>query len=111
MTDADRHRPPAGSTPSDRGKLRLAAGLLALLAATLALRATLPPELVTPVLATLLFALAAGAALAAATIRDGRRRTTWLDAAGLLAYVGAAVSVMIEPEQFAGLVPFTTPTD
>jgi hypothetical protein len=112
MADADRnltHAPPAASP--DRTKEHFAAGLLAMLAVTLALHGLVPVDALTPVVATLMFALAAGAAVVGVVLRDRLTRMMWFDAAGIFTFAGAAVSIMIEPDQLVRLVPVSNPSD
>ncbi|MBI5131718.1 MAG: hypothetical protein HZA66_19945 [Rhodopseudomonas palustris] len=96
---------------ADRGKLQVAAGLLALLAVTLGLRAVVAPDALAPAVATVLLAAAAGVALIGILLRDRPRSATWLDAAGLLVYAGVAVSIMIDPDQLVRLVPRSDQTE
>jgi hypothetical protein len=95
----------------DRVKANFAAGLLAMLAMAVALRALVPADAVTPAVATLLFALAAGAALVGALLRDRLTRMTWFDAAGILTFVGVAVSILIEPDQIVRLISLSDQPD
>jgi hypothetical protein len=108
MADADRnltHAPPAA--PPDRAKEYFAAGLLAMLAVTLALHGLVPADALTPVVATLLFTLAAGTAVVGAVLRDRLTRMMWFDAAGIFTFAGVVVSIMIEPDQLVRLVPLS----
>ena len=96
---------------ADRGKLHVAAGLLALFAVTLALRALVPADALAPAVATVLLAAAAGVALIGILLRDRPKGASWLDAAGLLVYAGVAVSIMIDPDQLVRLVPLSDQTE
>ncbi|ABE38647.1 hypothetical protein HUU61_15920 [Rhodopseudomonas palustris] len=96
---------------ADRVKLSVAAGLLALLAITLALRGVVPPDALTPTVATLLMAAAGGVALIGISLRDRLRGAKWLDAAGLLVYAGVAVSILIDPDQLLRLMPLSGQTN
>jgi len=96
---------------ADRGKLHVAAGLLALLAVTLGLRAAVAPDALAPAMATVLLAAAAGVALIGILLRHRPRGVTWLDAAGLLVYAGVAVSIMIDPDQLVRLAPLSDQTE
>ena len=57
-----------------------------------------------PAIATLLFVLGAATAAFALLCRRNQARTMWLDIAGLLTFVGVAVSILIEPDQMVRLV-------
>jgi hypothetical protein len=83
----------------------LFAGTLAgALTATVGLRLALPADALAPVIATLLFALAAAAAGLAFLCRRNHIRTAWFDIAGSLTFVGVAVSILIEPDQVVRLL-------
>lgn len=82
-----------------------------MLAVTLALHGLVPVDALTPVVATLMFALAAGAAVVGVVLRDRLTRMMWFDAAGIFTFAGAAVSIMIEPDQLVRLVPVSNPSD
>jgi hypothetical protein len=86
-----------GST--DRGERLLAGVLLCALIATLAVRNALPIEALAPAIATLLFVLGGATAGVALLWRRNQARTMWFDIAGMLTFVGVAVSVLIEPDQ------------
>ncbi len=91
-----------GST--DRTGDLLAATMLGALITTLGLRTILPTDALAPAIATLLFALGAATAGIALLCRRNQARRAWLDVAGLLAFVGVAVSILIEPDQMVRLV-------
>jgi threonine/homoserine/homoserine lactone efflux protein len=77
--------------------------LLGTMIAALGIRNILPADALTPVITTLLFALAAAAAGFALLWRRKQRRTMWLDIAGVLTFVGVAISILIEPDQLIRL--------
>jgi len=78
--------------------------LLGTLISTVGLRNLLPIDALAPAIATLLFVVgAATAGLALLFLRD-QARTAWLDFAGLLTFVGVAVSILIEPAQIIRLL-------
>jgi hypothetical protein len=88
-----------------------AATLAGALTATLGLRLALPTDALAPVIATLLFALAAAAAGLAFLCRRNQIRTAWLDIAGSLTFVGVAVSILIEPDQMVRLLTLSEQSD
>jgi hypothetical protein len=90
--------------PTHRAKELFAAILLGALIATLGMSHVLPGDALTPAIATLLFTL--GAATAGVALLSGRHqaRAMWFDIAGLLTFVGIAVSVLIEPDQMVRLI-------
>ena len=77
---------------------------LGALITTVGLRTILPTDALAPAIATLLFALAAATAGIALLCRRNQARRAWLDIAGLLTFVGVAVSILIEPDQMVRLV-------
>jgi hypothetical protein len=85
------------------GKELVAGMLLAVLLSGLAVRNWVPTEALTPAIVTLLFAVAAATAGTAWLCRTRRSRTRWLDLAGSVTFIGVALSVLIEPDQVAGL--------
>ena len=85
------------------GKELVVGILLAVLLATLAIRNLVPAEALAPAIVTLLFAVAAATAGAAWLCRARHFRILWLDLAGSLTFIGVAISVLIEPDQMAGL--------
>jgi hypothetical protein len=95
----------------DRAKEYFAAGLLAMFALTVALHGLIPAEALTPVVTTLLFALAAGTAVVGSVLRDRLTRMMLFDVAGVFTFVGVAVSVLIEPDQLVRLVPVSNQSD
>ncbi len=91
-----------GST--DRTGELLAAMLLGALVTTLGLRAVLPTDALAPAIATLLFALGAITAGFALLLLRNQARSNWLNFAGLLTFVGIAVSILIDPDQLVRLL-------
>jgi hypothetical protein len=89
--------------PPVPGKEWVVGILLAVLLAALAIRNWVPAEALAPAIVTLLFAVAAATAGAAWLCRARRFRIMWLDLAGSLAFIGIVISVLIEPDQIAGL--------
>lgn len=77
--------------------------LLGALIWTIALRNQLPTDALAPVIATLLFVVGAATAGFALLLRD-QSRTVWLNVAGLLTFVGIAVSILIDPDQIVRLL-------
>lgn len=88
-----------------------AASLLLALAAALALRAFVSPDALAPIVATLLFALAASIAGGALIPRNRKRRTAWLDVAGVLTFIGVGISIVIDPDQMVRLVTLSDQPD
>ena len=91
-----------GST--DRGEELLVGILLGTLISTVALRNLLPTDALAPVIATLLFVVGAATAGFALLLLRDRARTVWLNIAGLLTFVGIAVSILIDPDQIVRLL-------
>jgi len=89
--------------PPAPGKELIASVLLAVLLAALAIRSLVPPDALASAIVTLLFAMGAATAGAAWFCRARRFRILWLDLAGSLTFIGVAISVLIEPDQMAGL--------
>jgi hypothetical protein len=87
-----------------------AAVLLITLMAALSLRATLSLHALAPAVATLLFAVAA-ATVGIAMLCRLDVRPLWYDVAGVLTFIGVAITVLIEPEQIVGLVSFSEQPD
>jgi uncharacterized membrane protein HdeD (DUF308 family) len=104
FTDRGRMVWKQGRGSADRTGEWLAGMLLAALIATLGLRTILPIDALAPAIATLLFVLGAATAAFALLCRRNQARSTWLDIAGLLTFVGIAVSILIEPDQMVRLV-------
>ena len=77
--------------------------LLAALIAGLGLRHLVPSELLAPAVVTMLFAGGAVTAGFALFCRRDGFRTMWFDLAGSLTFIGVVISVLIEPDQIAGL--------
>jgi uncharacterized membrane protein HdeD (DUF308 family) len=98
-----------GST--DRAKELFAGVLLGALIATLGLRAVLSSDALAPAIATLLFTSGAATAGFALLCRRNQARTVWLDIAGVLTFVGVAVSILIEPDQMVRLVTLSDQPD
>ncbi|HEY3032841.1 MAG TPA: hypothetical protein VGJ68_22080 [Bradyrhizobium sp.] len=90
-----------GST--HRGRELFAGILLGVLIATLGMSYVLPGDALTPAIATLLFTLGAATAGVALLCRRNQARTMWFDIAGVLTFVGIAVSILIEPDQMVRL--------
>ena len=80
--------------------------LLGTLISTIALRNLLSADALAPAIATLLFVVGAATAGLALLLRD-RTRTVWLNIAGLLTFVGIAVSILIDPDQLVRLLDFS----
>jgi apolipoprotein N-acyltransferase len=89
--------------PPAPGKELVVGVLLAVLLATLAIRNLLPTDALAPAIVTLLFVIGAVTAGAAWLCSSRRFRVMWLDLAGSLTFIGIAISVLIEPDQIAGL--------
>jgi uncharacterized membrane protein YfbV (UPF0208 family) len=89
--------------PSQTREL-FAAILLAALIAAVVLRSVLSLDALAPAIATLLFAFAAAAAGIALLCRRPRLRITWFDIAGMLTFVGVAISITIDADQMVRLV-------
>ena len=81
-----------------------AASLLLALGAALALRAFVSLDALAPIVATLLFALAASMAGGALIPRNRRNRALWLDVAGVLTFIGVGISIVMDSEQMLRLV-------
>ena len=97
-----------GST--DRTKELFAGVLLGALIATLVTSKVLPTDALAPAVTTLLFVL--GAATAGLALLCGRNRAPiWFDIAGVLTFVGIAVSILIEPDQLVRLVTLSDQPD
>jgi hypothetical protein len=95
---------------TDRAKEVFAGVLLGALIATLATSDILPPDALAPAIATLLFVLSA--ATAGLALLSGRNRASmWFDIAGVLTFVGIAVSILIEPDQLVRLVTLSDQPD
>jgi hypothetical protein len=91
-----------GST--DRTRELVVAMLLGVLITTLGLRSVLPTDALAPAIATLLFALGATTAGFTLLLLRNQARTTWLNIAGLLTFVGVGVSILIDPDQLVRLL-------
>jgi hypothetical protein len=87
----------------------LAAALLATLAITIAITHAMGRDALEPAVAMVLFALAA-AAVGAAWLRRGGT-PAWSDAAGVLTFIGVAVTMMIEPDQMVRLMAPSGPPE
>jgi hypothetical protein len=105
MASADRSRAFRKQAQGSAGwGERLVAGvLLFALIATLGIRNAVPIDALAPMIATLLFVLGGTAAGVALLWRRNQARVTWFDIAGMLTFVGVAVSVLIEPDQMVRL--------
>jgi hypothetical protein len=71
----------------------------------------LPTDALTPALATLLFTLGGATAGVALLCRRNQARALWFDIAGVLTFVGVAVSILIEPDQMVRLFVFLDQPD
>jgi uncharacterized membrane protein HdeD (DUF308 family) len=100
-----------GQRSTDRAKELFAGILLGALLATLGMRNVLPTDALEPAIATLLFTLGAATAGFALLCRRNQPRTMWLDIAGVLTFVGVAVSILIEPEQMVRLFSLSDQPD
>jgi len=88
---------------SHRAKELFAGILLGALIATLGMSYVLPRDALTSAIATLLFTLGAATAGVALLCRRKGARAMWFDIAGILTFVGVAVSILIEPDQMVRL--------
>jgi drug/metabolite transporter (DMT)-like permease len=92
--------------PARGPQVAFIASVLAIFGILMVSGRALPPDLVTPVIVSLLFGLAAIVAIAA--WRNPRRLTAtqlnYWDVAGALVLIGMALSALIEPEQMVRLV-------
>ena len=95
----------------DRAEELLVGILLGALISTIALRDLLPTEALAPVITTLLFVVGAATAGFALLLLRDPARTVWLNIAGLLAFVGIAVSILIDPDQIVRLLESSNQTD
>jgi uncharacterized membrane protein YfbV (UPF0208 family) len=100
--------PPVTST--GRAMQLFAAVLLVTLMVALALRATLSLDALAPAVATLLFAIAAATAGISMLCRNDVR-PMWYDVAGVLTFIGVAITLLIEPEQIVRLVSLSEQPD
>jgi len=96
---------------TDRGKELFAGILLGTLIATLGMRNVLITDALAPAIATLLFALGAATAGFALLCRRNQTRAAWFDIAGVLTFVGVAVSILIEPDQMVRLFTLSDQPD
>ena len=97
-------------TSTGRAIQLFAAILVVTLLMALALRAMLPLDALAPAVATLLFAVAAVTAGISMLCRNDVR-PLWYDVAGVLTFVGVAITLLIEPEQIVRLVSFSEQPD
>jgi uncharacterized membrane protein HdeD (DUF308 family) len=100
-----------GQGSTDRTKELFAGILLGALIATLGMRNVMPTDALAPAVATLLFTLGAATAGFAVLCRRNQARTMWLDIAGVLTFVGVAVSILIEPDQMVRLFTLSDQPD
>jgi uncharacterized membrane protein HdeD (DUF308 family) len=100
-----------GQGSTDRTEELLAGILIGSLIATLGMRNVLPTDALAPAIATLLFTLGAATAGFALLCRRNKARTNWLDVAGVLTFVGVAVSILIEPNQMVRLFTLSDQPD
>jgi hypothetical protein len=98
-----------GST--DRAKELFAGVLLGALIATLVMSNVLPADALAPAITTLLFVFGAATAGFALLCRRNQARTIWFDIAGVLTFVGVAVSILIEPDQMVRLFTLSDQPD
>lgn len=104
FTDRGRIGRKQAQRSTDRTAELLVCMLLGTLISTIALRNLLPSDALAPVVATLLFVVGATIAGFALLLLRDRARATWLDIAGLLTFVGIAVSILIDPDQMVRLL-------
>jgi hypothetical protein len=95
--------PTSNRAPGARGKELFAAILLMALIATLGIRNVVPADALAPAIVTLLFVVAAMTAGIALLRGRDRFRIMWFDLAGSLTFIGAVLSVLIEPDQMVRL--------
>jgi hypothetical protein len=86
-----------------RIKELMAGILLAALIAGLGIRHLMPPEALASAIVTMLLAGGAVTAAFALLCRRDQLRVMWFDLAGSLTFIGAVISVLIEPDQIASL--------
>ncbi len=95
------------SSRTDHGvtgpQLALAGAAAGAFLITAALRDALPGAAVLPALSTLLLTVAAVIATLSWR-RPSRHRFTYLDAAGVLTFIGLCIAALIEPQQMPGLL-------
>lgn len=103
FTDRDQIVRSYGRRATERAKGLFAGVLLGTLIATFGMRNVLPADALAPVVTTLLFTLAAATVGFALVCRRDQARTTGLDIAGVLTFVGVVVSILIEPDQMVRL--------
>jgi hypothetical protein len=103
-----RRHPPSRS---GRPKELFAAAMVLALTVAMVLRTMLSLDALAPAVATLLFVLAAAAAGGALLCRGDRLRMTWFDVAGVLTFVGVAITILIEPDQMVRLVTYSDQPD
>ena len=106
-------RSPLAESPvasTSRAVPLFAAVLLVTLSAALAMRATLSLDALAPAVATLLFAISAATAGSAMLCRN-HVRPLWYDVAGVLTFIGVAITLLIEPEQIVRLVSLSEQPD
>lgn len=99
------------AAPAARVKELFAAVLLIALVLALALRATLSLDVLAPAVASLMFVIAAATAGIAMRCRRDNFRATWLDIAGMLTFIGVAITLLIEPDQIVRLVNLSEQPD
>jgi len=91
------------AAPAVRAKELFAAVLLIALALALTLRATLSLDALAPAVATLMFVIAAATAGIAMRCRQESFRAIGFDIAGMLTFIGIAITLLIEPDQIVRL--------
>lgn len=103
LLDRSHIDPVSDRAPPAPGKTLIVGLLLAVMLATVVIRHWVPTEALAPAIVTLLFGTAAATAAAAWLCSAHPLRIRWLDLAGSLTFIGVAISVLIEPDQIAGL--------
>ncbi len=99
------------AAPAGRARELFAAILLVAFTLALALRAMLSLDVLAPAVATLLFAVAAVTAGIAMLCRHDGLRHVWFDIAGVLTFVGVAITILIESDQIVRLVTLAEQVD
>jgi len=96
---------------TDRAEELFAGVLLGALIAALGMSHVFPGDALRHALATVLFTLGAATAGVALLCRRNAARAMWFDIAGVLTFVGVAVSVLIEPDQMVRLFILSDQSD
>lgn len=95
----------------DHGMVWTAFVLLLVAAAAFGLRPSVSADALAPLVATMLFGLAATIALIGLMLRQNRLRISSKQVAGLLTFVGIGVSIAIEADQITRLLASPDQTD